>query len=112
LKRSLEVIGQATEGAPADPEALRVGQTTVWVEDSSAGAEARKLASAMIEAGATEVADPGPDAGLRISILTSGAGRPRTRDEDLASHADFVLGSARPAFARHLVAMLRDTWAR
>ena len=107
MKRALQVVGQDTDAPPAEPEALRVGETVVLVEDSGDGAASRRFATWMRDAGARAAGDAQPDKALRIRIDVIAGTR---RDTDEAP--DFVLGSARPAFARHLVARLERTSER
>ncbi len=107
MKRALQVVGQDADAPPAEPEVLRVGETVVLVEDSGDGAASRRFAAWMRDAGARRAGDAKPDEALRIRIdVTAGA----RHDTDEAP--DFVLGSARPAFARHLVARLERASGR
>ena len=106
MKRSLDIVGQDASSAPAEPEVLRVGESTVVIQTPGPGPVARRLAEAMIEAGAVRAADGGDVARERdiIRIVIRNA-RPTNvaTEEAMEADADFVLGSARPAFARHLV---------
>ena len=103
MKRSLHVVGQESEVTPSEPAHVRVGARTVVIEEAGNGAAARRLADWMVDAGATRVSEDVDAGALRIVIR----GGPRSADSDLEADADFVLGSARPAFARRLVTVLQ-----
>ena len=103
MKRSLHVVGQESEVTPSEPERVRVGARTVIIEDGGNGAAARRVADWMVDAGATRGSKDSEAGALRVVIR----GGPRSADPDLEADADFVLGSARPAFARHLFTMLQ-----
>ncbi len=101
MKRALQVVGQNAELPRAEPEVLIAGQRVVVIEDSGDGAASRHFATCMVDAGAQRVENAELSHALRIWIEANApAGR------DVEHEPDFILGSARPAFARHLVARL------
>lgn len=108
LKRSLEVLVEL-EGEPVPPpQVLRAGDTRVTVMDAGDGSASRRLASCLVDAGATPLeVERETDAHLeQIRIVIRAAARTadaRRRSTALEATADLILGSARPAFARRLV---------
>ena len=111
LKRSLEVLVEPDGERIAPPRVLCAGDTLLTVIDEGDGTASSRLASFLVEAGAT-LHDPGraPQTnldGLRIVIrapaLTVDG---RHRAAALEAGAEVVLGSARPAFAARLVRVL------
>lgn len=113
MRRSLDIVGQDSSSAPTEPEVLRVGESTVVIQTSGPGPVARGFAEAMIEAGAVRAAvsgDVGDVARGRDSIRIV-IRNPRSTnvgaEEAMEADADFVLATARPAFARHLVDALQ-----
>ena len=109
MKRSLQVMGQPGSVPAAEPEVLRVGSTTVIVRDTGTGSEARRFAGWMIGAGAQAATPDRVDGALRV-VIGADAGAARDSHQE-ASEAtpDFVLGSARRAFAERLVQSIDQT---
>ena len=112
MKRSLRVMGQPGDVPAAEPEVLRVGSRTVIVRDTGTGSEARRFAEWMVGAGAQVATSDRVDDALRILIGADATAARRTRDEASEAKPDFVLGSARRAFAERLVESIDETRGR
>lgn len=105
MKRSLRVVGQESSAATAEPEALCIGDSTVVIRDGGSGTAAHRLADSMVDAGAVRVDFDVPEDAIRV-LIRDGDAFIETAAEPSGDGADFVLGSVRPAFARHLVEKL------
>jgi hypothetical protein len=107
LKRSLHVIGQGSNDDLGEPEVVKVGHRQVTIQAigsaPSSGSSAARFATFMLDAGA-ERATPANGRDSVSIVIRDGA--PAASDHDLEAEADYVLGSARPAFARWLVEAL------
>jgi hypothetical protein len=106
LKRSLQVIGQSTDADPSEPEVLQVGDRLVTIRavgSGSARVSAARFASFMLEAGGERSTHATGGDSLSIVIREG----PQSSSDGEAD-ADYVLGSARPAFARCLVEALEQ----
>ena len=103
MKRSLRVVHDSNESRTKTPSIVTIGGHLVSVIDTGDGAAADRFADALVEVGATRV-DSVSNAtpGTRI-VIRSAPTSPEERlsAEVLEDAADLVLGSARPAFARH-----------
>lgn len=109
MKRSLDIVGQNEadgQSGVRPPEALAVGDTTIVVSDLGSGAQAHRFAQQMIAAGAAPAPARESDVVLRI-VIRADRNVTAHAESDLERDAHFVLGSARPAFAVHLVEALR-----
>lgn len=97
-------MGQSTQADLGEPEVLQVGDQIVTIRtvgSNSAGVSAARFASFMLEAGGERSTREAGQDSLSIVIRE---GAPTSSDGE--DHADYVLGSARPAFARYLVEAL------
>jgi hypothetical protein len=104
LKRALPIVDEALDPQPPEPLVVRIGTERIAVSDGHDGAEARRFANWLLEHGGVEASESQDGPTLRIVIRSHGTSREaRLRAEVLEESADFVLGSARPAFARLLV---------
>jgi hypothetical protein len=104
VKRALRLLDQPNDRAPAPPIRLRLGEHVVSVADAHDGAAAKRFATHLETAGATDAAD-GSGEDLRIVIrATPQSPEARLRADVLEEGADLVLGSARASFAERLAA--------
>jgi hypothetical protein len=103
LKRSLHVIGPGSNDDFGEPEVVRVGDRQVTIQAIGSGSSAARFAAFMLGAGAERAT---PDAGRDSVSIVIRDGAPAASDRDLESNAHYVLGSARPAFARWLIEAL------
>lgn len=103
MKRPLRVVDDSSGPAPTTPVLVTIGGKVVSVLDTGDGAASLRLVEALVDAGVIRVDsanDAKPD--LRIVIRgTPQSAEARLRAEALEEAADVVLGSVRPAFARH-----------
>lgn len=80
---------------------VTIGGTRVSIDDTGDGTASQRFAEALEDAGGTAV-DPSDEADVRIVILGAVRSREaRLRAGALEVVADVVLGSYRPAFAKH-----------
>lgn len=82
---------------------VSIGGRLVSVVDTGDGVASRRFVDLMLDAGARRV-DASSDANADMEIVIRGTPKTpeaRLRAEVLEQAADLVLGSARPAFARH-----------
>lgn len=109
MKRALHILGEPRDAIAADPQVVTIGTRVVTIEDAHDGARARQLADQLIDAGAERSPSAYADrADFRIAVRsTPESNEAQLRAEVLEETADVVLGSARPAFARHFVEALR-----
>jgi len=103
LKRSLRVVDHSGDPPVSAPSTVNIGGRLVSVVDTGDGASGRRFTDLLVDAGATRVtrgSDANPD--MRVVILgTPQSPAATARAEVLEEAADVLLGSARPAFARH-----------
>ncbi|TNF59962.1 MAG: hypothetical protein EP303_07720 [Deltaproteobacteria bacterium] len=103
MKRPLHVVGDSSGPPPKTPVLVTIGGRVVSVLDTGDGAASLRFVDALLDAGVTCL-DSANDARPDLRIVIRGAPRSaeaRLRAEVLEEAADVVLGSARPAFARH-----------
>ena len=105
MKRSLQILGEPNDRAPAEPIIVEVEGRLVSIADAHDGSAADLLASMLQEAGAErKPTDPGAEATLRIVVRsTPQSPEAQVRAEVLEESADVVLGSPRKAFATRFV---------
>ncbi|MBW2493738.1 MAG: hypothetical protein JRE43_03215 [Deltaproteobacteria bacterium] len=107
MKRALQLLGEPNDRTPAPPIRMRLAERFVSVADAHDGAAAKRFASYLQAAGATDAADESGD-DLRIVIRsTPQSAEARLRADVMEEGADLILGSARASFAERLSA-----WAR
>ena len=103
MKRSLRIVDDSGESSTKTPSIVTIGGQLVSVVDTGDGVASDRFVDALLEVGAAGIApseDAPPD--LRIVIRgTPTSPEARLRAEVLEEAADVVLGSPRPAFARH-----------
>lgn len=102
MKRSLQVVGDATDPPIPPPSNVTLANRLVSIADTGDGLAALRFVEQLVEVGAIPV-DPADDDALDLRVVIRGAPNSleaRRHAEEIEAHADVVLGSARPAFAR------------
>ena len=107
MKHALHVVGEPREHVPSEPILVMLGDRAISVADAHDGLAAERFVTCLRDAGATDAhGDVEADFLIVIRSVTSSA-EARSRVKLMEQTADVVLGSARPAFARHFA--LRST---
>lgn len=103
MKRLLPIVDDSGASRTKKPSTVTIRGQLVSVVDTGDGVESDRFVDVLLEVGAAVVASSGdatPD--LRIVIRgTPASPEARLRAQALEEAADVVLGSPRPAFARH-----------
>ncbi len=103
MKRALRVVGDSGDPPPKAPLLVSVAGRLVSVVDTGDGVASVHFVDVLVDAGATRV-DSTSDTKRAIGIVIRGRAESpeaRLRAEAVEEAADVVLGSARPAFAKH-----------
>lgn len=111
MKRSLRIVDEADKDVVAEPLAVGVGARVLIVTDTGDGKLAQFFVDGLRREGADASRLPAeltesPDDISIVIRSPSTVPKARVRGEDLERQADVILGSARAAFARHLLASL------
>lgn len=107
MKRALHVVGGPRDHVPSEPIFVTLGDRILSIADAHDGSAAEQFVACLRDAGATE-AHRDVEAEFLI-VIRSATQSPEARSHAklMEQTADVVLGSVRPAFARHLA--LRST---
>jgi len=107
VKRALQVVGEPRDLLPSEPVFVTLGDRAVSVADAHDGLAAERFVACLRDAGATD-ADSHVEADFLVVIrVATQSAEARSHATRMEQTADVVLGSVRPAFARHLA--LRST---
>ena len=102
MKRALHVVGGPRDHVPSEPVFVTLGDRVLSVADAHDGSAAEQFVACLRDAGATD-AHGDVEADFLIVIRSAAhSAEARSRAKLMEQTADVVLGSARPAFARHL----------
>jgi hypothetical protein len=111
VKRALPVLDEEADlldRAPAPTFVVRLGDAIVRVGDTGDGEAAWRFATFLVDAGGTRLDSSAADATMAVVIRSaSESAQTHARADALEREADFVLGSARAAFAERLASALR-----